>query len=62
VCTRGTVDSHEKIELALLGPDLSDVDVEKADRVCLEAFADRLVAIGLGQPRDAMALKAAVQP
>ena len=47
---RGTVDSHEKMELALLGPDLGDVDVEEADGVGLEALADGLVAAGLGQP------------
>jgi hypothetical protein len=40
------------VEFALLGPDLGDVDVEVADRVGLEALADRLVALGLGQPRS----------
>ena len=28
---RGAVDGDEKVELALLGPDLGDVDVEVAD-------------------------------
>jgi hypothetical protein len=58
---RHAADGHEEVELALLGPDLGDVDLEKADGVGLEALASRLVAIGLGQARDAVALEAAKQ-
>jgi hypothetical protein len=47
--------ANEEVELALLGPDLGYVDVEVADRVGLEALADRFVALGLGQARDAVA-------
>jgi hypothetical protein len=57
---RGAVDSHEEVELALLGPDLGDIDVEEADRVGLEALAGRPVAVGLGEARDAVALEAAM--
>jgi hypothetical protein len=49
------------VQLALLGPDFGDVDVEEADGVGLEAFADGLVALGLREPRTAMALEAAMQ-
>jgi hypothetical protein len=49
------------VEFALLGSDLGDVDVEVADRVGLEALAGRLVAIGLGEARDAVAHEAAMQ-
>src|SRR5919206_3102786 len=41
------VDSYEEVELALLGPDLGDVDMEEADRVALEPRALRLVAVRL---------------
>jgi hypothetical protein len=36
------------VELALLGANFRDVDVEEADRVGLEAGALRLVAVGVG--------------
>ena len=58
---RGAVDGDEEVELALLGPDLGDVDVEVADRIGLEALAGRLVAVGFRQARDAVALEAAMQ-
>jgi hypothetical protein len=57
----GPVDRNEEVELSLLGPHLGDVDVEEADRVALELRAQRLVAVGLGQPRDAMTLEATMQ-
>jgi len=57
----GPVDCYEQVELSLGGPHLGDVDVEEADRVALELRAQRLVAVGLGQPRDAMTLEATVQ-
>ena len=55
------VDGHEEVELALLGPDLGDVDMEEADRVALEPGALRLAAVRIGQPADPVALEAAVQ-
>src|SRR3982751_6913901 len=55
------VDRNQQVELALLGPHLREVDVEEADRVRLEAGALGLVALRLGQPRDTVALKTAVQ-
>ena len=39
------VDGHEEVELALLGPDLGNVDVEEADRIALELGALRLAAV-----------------
>ena len=55
------VDGHEEVELALLGPDLRNVDVEEADWVALEPGALRLVVLHLRQPADPMPLEAAVQ-
>jgi hypothetical protein len=55
------VDRNQQGELALLGPQLGEVDVEVADGVALELGAPRLVAVCVGQARDAVALKAAVQ-
>src|ERR1700712_5145712 len=55
-----SVDRHEEVELAFASVHLGDVDVEVADRVALELRAQWLVTIDLGQPRDAMALEAAV--
>lgn len=46
------VDRDERIELAFLGADLGDVDVEEADRLCLELLSDRHVTVHLGQPAD----------
>ena len=57
----GAVHSHEEVELALLGADLGDVDVEVADRIGLEGLLGRLVAGDLGQAADAVALQATVQ-
>ena len=58
---RGAVDGDEQVELALLGPDLGDVDMEVADRVALELAPIGLVAVDLRQPADPMTLKAAMQ-
>ena len=55
------VDGHEEVQLAGLSPDLRDVDVEVADWVALELGTVWLVAVGVGQARDAVALEAAVQ-
>jgi hypothetical protein len=57
----GPVDGHEEEELSLRGLDLGDVDMKIADRICLERFLGRLVAFGIRQPADAVALIAAVQ-
>src|ERR1700676_1350841 len=57
----GAVDGNEEVELAFLGADLGDVDVEVADRIYLEFALVRLVAIDLRQARDAVALQAAMQ-
>jgi hypothetical protein len=48
-----------KRELALLGAHLGDVDVEVADRVCLELALLRPVPFHLRQARDAVPLQAA---
>jgi len=45
---RGTVDGPEKVEIALLDPDLGDVDVGVADGVGPAAPRGGLVAIDLG--------------
>jgi hypothetical protein len=55
------VDGHEQAQLALLGADLGDVEVEVADRIGGEALLLRLVALDLGQAADAVPLQAAVQ-
>src|SRR5215204_3333218 len=53
--------SVNRVELAGLGADLGDVEVEVADRVGLEALLARSLALGAGQAGDAVALQAAVQ-
>jgi hypothetical protein len=58
---RGAVDSDEHVQLALLGPDLGNVDVEVADRVALEFPLRRFVALDIREPADAMALQTAMQ-
>ena len=58
---RGSVDGDEEIELALGGSNLRDVDMEIADRIGLELPLGRGLAFDLRQPRDPMALQAAVQ-
>jgi hypothetical protein len=55
------VDGDEQGEASLFRVHLGDVDVEVADRVGLEAGALGLVAFGVRQPGDAVALQAAVQ-
>ena len=55
-----SVDRHEQVELAFPGVHLGDIDGEVAWRVTLELGAQRLVAVCLRQPREAMALEAAV--
>ena len=55
------IDGDEEVELALLGPDLGNVDVEGAQRVGLEPLARGLVALDLGPATKAVPLKTAVQ-
>ena len=55
------VDADEQIELPFAGLHLCDIDVKEADRVALELLPLGLVTLDIRQPRDAMALKAAVQ-
>lgn len=56
------VDRHEEVELAFLGADLCDVDVEIANWIGLElAPGEWLCALRSWQPRDSVALEAAVQ-
>src|SRR3712207_6828398 len=50
----GPVDGDEQVQLALLGADLGDVEVEVADRVDLEALLSGGTALRLGQPGDAV--------
>ena len=57
----GAVDGDEEVELALLGSDLGDVDVEEADRVALEPERCGLSPSVSGSRLIAVALKAAVQ-
>jgi len=42
------VDSHEEVELALLGPDLGNVDMEEANWIALEPGALRLASVRIG--------------
>ena len=58
---RGAIDPDEEVELAFLGTDLGDVDVEVADRVRLELLLGRLVADHVGQSADVVALQTAVK-
>ncbi len=46
----GAVGCHEHVQSALLGADLSDVDVEEADWVALELAPLGLVAFDIGHP------------
>src|SRR5215207_9018973 len=50
-----------QIQLAFLGSDLSQIDMEEADWVTFEPLLFRLVAFDLGQSANPMPLKAAVQ-
>ncbi len=49
------------MKLALVGPDLGDVDMEVADRIAFEGMPGWLVAGDLGQAADAVALQTAVK-
>ena len=56
----GAVNGHKEFELALLGSDTADVDVEVADRILLEALLGR-IAFRLRQAVDAMAFETPMQ-
>ena len=49
------------MKLALVGPDLGDVDVEVADGIAFEGLPGGLVAGDLGQAADAVPLQTAVK-
>jgi hypothetical protein len=57
----GAINGYIEGELAFGGLDLSDVDVEIADRISLEFFLRGLATFDLRQSADTMALKAAMQ-
>jgi hypothetical protein len=58
---RGPVNGDQKIELALSGLHLGDVDMEEADRIRLELLLRDFLASDVRQASDAMALEAAMQ-
>ena len=58
---RGPVDGDEEVEFAFGGSNLGNIDMEIADRIGLELSLGRGFPFNLGQPRDSMALQAAVQ-
>ncbi|KRQ07623.1 hypothetical protein AOQ73_12410 [Bradyrhizobium pachyrhizi] len=57
----GAIDCHVEVELAFSGLELSDVDVEIADRIDFELLLRGLAAFDLRQSADAVALEAAMQ-
>jgi hypothetical protein len=58
---RGSVDGDEQVEFALRSSNLGDVDMKLADRIGLEFACGGGFAFDLRQPRDPMALQAAMQ-
>ena len=57
----GAVDADEKIQFAFCGLNLSNINVEVAQRIGLERLLGGRVALDLGEARDVVALQAAVQ-
>ena len=58
----GAIHGHEEPELAFLGPDLGEINVEVADGIGLELLLGPAgMALQFRQPADAMTLKTAVQ-
>ena len=49
----GSINGDIEVELAFGGLDLGDIDVEIADRICLEPLLGGLGGRDLWQPRDA---------
>ena len=58
---RGSVDGHEEIELAFLGADFGNVDVEVADGIGLELALPGLGVFHLREPGDVVALQTTMQ-
>ena len=57
----GAVDGHEEIQFAFSRLNLSNINVEVAERVGLELLLGGLVALDLGEAPDVVALQTAVQ-
>lgn len=57
----GAIDGDVEVELAFSGLEVSNVDVEIADRISLELFLRRLAAFDFRQSADPMTLEAAMQ-
>ena len=58
---RRPINRDKEMELSLGGSNLSGVDMEISDRVSLELALGRSLAFDPRQPRDPMALEAAMQ-
>lgn len=58
---RCSVDGDEHMELALLGADFGNVDVEVAERIGFELLADGFVAFDIDKLGNAMALQTTMQ-
>ena len=54
-------DGDEQVKFTFSRLNLSNINVEVAERVGLERLLRGLVAVNLGEARDVMALKTAVQ-
>lgn len=57
----GAVNGNEQVKFAFSRLNLSNINVEVAERVGLELLLHRLVAINVGEAADIVSLKAAVQ-
>ena len=51
---RRSIHCHEEVQLAFLGTDLSDIDMEVTNGIALERLPGRLVASDLRQTTDPM--------
>ena len=58
---RGSINRHEHVEFAVLGAQLSNVDVEEANRVAFEPLFRFRLTLEVRQPRDAVAQQKPVQ-
>ena len=57
----GAVDADEQVELAFGSLHLGNIDVEEPDWIAFEALTFGLVALDVGQARDAVSLQAPMQ-
>ena len=57
----GAVDADEQVELAFGSLHLGNIDVEEPDWIAFEALTFGLVALDVGQTRDAVSLQAPMQ-